>query len=263
MKLIDNWKQSYKLKSVQIGALSAIFFALSLFSEHFLMIWNLIPQEVKNSIPENWKEYVGAFVGVAMILARLKKQPELHEPQLNLTGVNTLISAPVSTTNDLAWMIEAKKHLGLKENTSKTDHNPTILKWLKSLGAWWQEDETPWCGTFVAWCLKTAGITYPKHWYRALDYVNYGSKLAKPAYGCVAIKTRSGGGHVCFVAGRDSKTGKLVCIGGNQSNMVCYALYNESDFQEFRWYGKTNKPAESRYKLPVLSGITSTKVNEA
>lgn len=78
MKLIDNWKQSYKLKSVQIGALSAIFFALSLFSEHFLTVWNLIPQDVKNSIPENWKDYVGAFVGVAMILARLKRQPELH-----------------------------------------------------------------------------------------------------------------------------------------------------------------------------------------
>lgn len=78
MKLIDNWKQSYKLKSVQIGALSAIFFALSLFSEHFLTLWNIIPQEVKNSIPEQWKEYVGAFVGVAMILARLKKQPSLH-----------------------------------------------------------------------------------------------------------------------------------------------------------------------------------------
>lgn len=78
MKLIDNWKQSYKLKSVQVGALSAIFFALCLFSEHFLTVWNLIPQDVKNSIPENWKEYVGAFVGIAMILARLKKQPELH-----------------------------------------------------------------------------------------------------------------------------------------------------------------------------------------
>lgn len=262
MKLIDNWKQSYKLKSVQIGALSAIFFALSLFSEHFLTVWNLIPEDFKNSIPENWKEYVGAFVGVAMILARLKKQPELHEPQLNLTGINTLISAPVLSTNDLAWMVEAKKHIGLREIVGK-QHNSTILKWLKSLGAWWQEDETPWCGTFVAWCLKTAGVAYPKHWYRALDYVNYGTKLLKPAYGCVAIKTRSGGGHVCFVAGRDSKTGKLVCIGGNQGNAVSYALYSENDFQEFRWYGKTSKPADFRYDLPVLSGVTATKVTEA
>ena len=262
MKLIDNWKQSYKLKSVQIGALSAIFFALSLFSEHFLTFWNLIPQDVKNSIPDDWKEYVGAFVGVAMILARLKKQPELHEPQMNLSGVNTLISAPAVNTNDLAWMVEAKKHIGLREIAGK-QHNPTILKWLKSLGAWWQEDETPWCGTFVAWCLKTAGVAYPKHWYRALDYVNYGTKLLKPAYGCVAIKTRSGGGHVCFVAGRDSKTGKLVCIGGNQGNAVSYASYNDSDFQEFRWYGKTSKPAQHRYELPLLSGVTATKVSES
>nr|WP_228198904.1 hypothetical protein [Acinetobacter cumulans] len=41
-------------------------------------IWNLIPQDVKNMVPEQWKEVVGCFVGVAMVLARLKKQPELH-----------------------------------------------------------------------------------------------------------------------------------------------------------------------------------------
>lgn len=78
MKLIDNWKQSYKLKSVQVGALSAFFYALILFSEQFLNVWFVIPQELKNAIPEQWKEIIGCFVGVAMILARLKKQPELH-----------------------------------------------------------------------------------------------------------------------------------------------------------------------------------------
>lgn len=78
MKLIDNWKQSYKLKSVQVGALSAFFYALILFSEQFLNVWFVIPQELKNAIPEQWKEIVGCFVGIAMILARLKKQPELY-----------------------------------------------------------------------------------------------------------------------------------------------------------------------------------------
>ena len=39
----------------------------------------MIPQELKNKIPENIAEWVGIFVGVAMVLARLKKQPELHE----------------------------------------------------------------------------------------------------------------------------------------------------------------------------------------
>ena len=32
----------------------------------------------------------------------------------------------------------------------------------------------------MAWCLKAAGVAYPKHWYRALDYVNYGTKLLNP-----------------------------------------------------------------------------------
>ena len=259
MKLIEDWKQAWKLKSVQVGAMSAFFYALILFSEQFLNIWNVIPQDLKNYIPAQWQEYVGMFVGVAIVLARLKKQPELHTPELS--GINSLLSVPVKT-NDLAWMIEAKKHIGLKEVSGKA-HNPTILNWLKSLGAWWSEDETAWCGTFIAHCLKVAGVKYPKHWYRALDYVNYGSKLAKPAYGCVAIKTRQGGGHVCFVVGRDEKTRKLVCIGGNQSNMVCYALYAESDFQEFRWYGMTDRPADKRYNLPIMTGVTATKVSEA
>ena len=162
--------------------------------------------------------------------------------------------------NDLAWMIEAKKHIGLREIPGK-NHNQTIMSWIKSLGGWFTDDETPWCGTFVAHCLKTAGIKYPKNWYRALDYLNYGAPLQKPAYGCVAIKTRKGGGHVCFVVGRN-KAGKLVCLGGNQGNAVSYALYNESEFEEFRWYGKTSRPADHRYNLPVLNGVSATKVSE-
>jgi N-acetylmuramoyl-L-alanine amidase len=78
MKLIDDWKQAWKLKSVQVGAVSAFFYALILLSEQFLSVWNLIPQELKNKIPENIAEWVGMCVGVAMVLARLKKQPELH-----------------------------------------------------------------------------------------------------------------------------------------------------------------------------------------
>ena len=78
MKLIENWQQAWKLKSVQVGAISAFFYALILLSEQFLGVWNVIPQELKNKIPENVAEWVGMFVGVAIVLARLKKQPELH-----------------------------------------------------------------------------------------------------------------------------------------------------------------------------------------
>ena len=162
---------------------------------------------------------------------------------------------------ELGWMVEAYKHNGLKE-IAGSKHNPTILNWLKELGAWWQDDETPWCGVFVGICLKRAGVTYPKEYYRALSFLGGGVKLDKPAYGCVAVKTRKGGGHVCFIVGKTA-SGKLVGYGGNQSNMVCYALYNASDFEEFRWYGKTNAPAAMRYNLPLIKNVSATKVTEA
>lgn len=167
----------------------------------------------------------------------------------------------MSNKPELDWIFEARKHVGLKE-IKGPQHNKTIQQWLKDLKAWWDDDETAWCGVFVAHCLQAGGIKYPKHWYRALDYLNGGAKLSKPAYGCIAVKSRKGGGHVCFVVGRDKKTGKLVCLGGNQSDSVCYALYNESDF-DFMWYGKTSSPAAHRYELPMITGVTATKVTEA
>ena len=92
MKLIEDWKQAWKLKSVQVGAISAFFYALILFSEQFLGLWNIIPQDLKNLIPEQWQEYVGIFVGVAMVLARLKKQPELQ-------GVNQFVTVTAGHSN--------------------------------------------------------------------------------------------------------------------------------------------------------------------
>ena len=184
----------------------------------------------------------------------------------------------------LPWIAEATAHVGLAE-VKGIKHHPTIVKWLKELGAAWNDDEQPWCGTFVAHCLQTAGLKrgtvdsraktwdkkarspagfYPKNWYGALDYSREGGTLlTKPAYGCVAVKTRKGGGHVAFVVGRDKASGKLVCLGGNQSDKVCYALYGQSEFSGFYWYGTQATPAAIRYDLPILTGVKATKVSEA
>ena len=166
----------------------------------------------------------------------------------------------MSQLPELKWIAEARKHIGLKE-IKGSKHNPTILSWLQRLKAWWHEDESAWCGTFVAYCLDMAGVPFPKHWYRALDYLNYGTKLYKPAYGCVAVKKRKGGGHVCFVVGT-TEEGKLVCLGGNQNDGVCFGFYDPSDF-EFRWYGKSSVPALYRYNLPILKGSDNKPVTEA
>ena len=79
MKLIDDWKESYKLLTVKLGAiLSGFFTLLILFSERLLVVWNAIPQQYKDMIPDNAAAWVGGIVAIAMTLARLKKQPELH-----------------------------------------------------------------------------------------------------------------------------------------------------------------------------------------
>ena len=166
----------------------------------------------------------------------------------------------MSKLPELSWIAEARKYVGQKE-IKGSKHNPLFLSWLKKLKAWWANDESAWCGLYIAHCLETAKVAYPKHWYRALDYLNYGTRLIQPAYGCVAVKTRKGGGHVCFVVGQ-TKEGKLVCLGGNQNDMVCYALYDKEDFEAFMWYGKTSRPAQERYNLPILSDIKATSITE-
>lgn len=125
-----------------------------------------------------------------------------------------------------AWLVEARKHIGLKEIKGPLT-NATIGTWLTRLKAWWKDDETPWCGTFVAHCLTTAGHPIPKHWYRALEWANYGFKLKAPVVGCIAVFTRTGGGHVGFVVGQ-SATGDYLILGGNQGDAVSIQTFPRS-----------------------------------
>ena len=37
---------------------------------------------------------------------------------------------------------------------------------------------------------------------RALVWKDYRTKISRPAYGCLAVKSRQGGGHIGFVVGR-------------------------------------------------------------
>ena len=124
MKLIENWKQSWKLSSVKVGALSAIFYALILFADQFLNVWNVIPQDMKNMIPEQWKEIVGCFVGVAMVLARLKKQPELH------TGIQPFVTVTAGHNNSDPGAVNGK----FKEAELVTKFRNAVAHYLSSAG---------------------------------------------------------------------------------------------------------------------------------
>lgn len=161
----------------------------------------------------------------------------------------------MSSKPELDWIRYAKSHLGMHE----IKHNFILKDWLADLGVSWLGNNPAWCGIYCAKVLKESDIKYPKNFYRALDWKNGGVKLSKPAYGCIAIKTRKGGGHVCFVVGKLAD-GRLVCLGGNQSDKVCYAVYRTADFEEFRWYGRTATPAAHRFNLDVIKLTSSLKL---
>ena len=129
MKLIENWKQAWKLKSVQVGAVSAFFYALILISEQFLSVWNVIPQELKNKIPENMAEWLGMFVGVAMVLARLKKQPELH-------NVNQFVTVTAGHSNTDPGAVNGK----YKEADLVTNFRNAVAFYLREAGIQYKTD---------------------------------------------------------------------------------------------------------------------------
>lgn len=152
-----------------------------------------------------------------------------------------------------AWLAEARRHDGAKE-VPGPKHSLLILGWLKALGAWWSDDETPWCGVFVAHCMRLAGQPLPKHWYRAKDWLNWGESLVQPCLGCVVVFGREGGGHVGFVVGSDAQ-GRVLCLGGNQGNAVNVRAFERSRVLGYRWPLRSEV---ARTPLPVLSADQST-----
>jgi len=118
------------------------------------------------------------------------------------------------------WLVIARGEIGQKE-IKGGKHNPRILEYHATTTFKATNDEVAWCSSFVNWCMKQAGYDGTNSAW-AKDWLNWGKKLTKPAYGVIAIidygVTEAGvvkGGHVGFVVGK-TKNGSLVLLGGNQ-----------------------------------------------
>lgn len=160
----------------------------------------------------------------------------------------------------LPWLEEAKRHVGVAEVPGK-EHSPIIAGWLQGLRAWWLDDETPWCGVFVAHCFRTAGLELPKHWYRAKGWLEWGAVLSPlPVVGCVVVFERQGGGHVGIVVGRDQE-GRLMVLGGNQGNKVTVAPFDQVRVVGYRWPPGVLPPVPA--PLPVIKSSGGVSTNEA
>jgi uncharacterized protein (TIGR02594 family) len=149
----------------------------------------------------------------------------------------------------------ALKEVGIYEIVGKL-HSARVLEYQATTAGKYTDDETPWCGAFISWVMKQAGIAHGiKVPERAKEWINFGYAVNEPTVGSVAVKSRVGGGHVCIVVGQHPN-GKLYCLGGNQNNEVNIALYDRNVFEAFRNIESTNK-------LCVVNLHANQKVSEA
>lgn len=64
MKLIPEWREAWRMNSMQIYAVIAA----------IPLIWMELPQEVKDIIPPTWQPYILAGIAVAGMIGRLRDQ---------------------------------------------------------------------------------------------------------------------------------------------------------------------------------------------
>lgn len=164
---------------------------------------------------------------------------------------------------DPIWLGRARSFLGLKEIPGRNT-NTTIAGWLAKLRAPWKDDETAWCGTFVAAVMSESGYTPVENWAGARKWLNYGVKLPDAALGCIVVFWRGNpqgwSGHVGFVVGKDAK-GNLMVLGGNQGDMVSIKPFSRDRLLGFRWPAGVALPTIN--DLPRLRSDGKVSVNEA
>jgi uncharacterized protein (TIGR02594 family) len=158
-------------------------------------------------------------------------------------------AAPVSPkAQDPRWLVEAGKLVGTKEIPGPK-HNPFIVAAWKRLGAgWFTDDETPWCGLFVAHCMEVSGLPYPKMFPRAMAWAEWG-KACAPTVGAVVVFKRQGGGHVGFLVGEDLK--HYFVMGGNQGNAVNVMKLEKARAVAIRWPLSLGVPTPGLPKMAV------------
>ncbi|ARJ70425.1 TIGR02594 family protein [Paracoccus contaminans] len=168
-----------------------------------------------------------------------------------------LMSQPAAESV-MPWMNEAWAVLGVHEVRDKS----RLRAWFDSAVAWIDPAEIPWCGAFVATCLRKwkPEIELPGNPLGARQWGAWGVRC-KPQVGAIAVFSRPGAswsGHVGFLVGEG--VGVVHVLGGNQSNAVTVAPIKKDRLIETRWPSLAT-PADRPLPFNKVAGRISS--NEA
>lgn len=148
--------------------------------------------------------------------------------------------------------------IGTKE-IKGSSHNEKIIQYAKEAGMdWVNDDETPWCSTFVNWCAKQSGLELSGK-ANARSWMDVGDNVdSDPIPGDIVIFWRgskdSWKGHVGIFMGFDKSNKFVFTLGGNQSNSVNISRYKYAQVLGFRRLEKDNV-----IKLPLALMMAGDK----
>lgn len=84
---------------------------------------------------------------------------------------------------------------------------------------------SPWCASFINYCLKTSGNPFVRSASSQFaTQSNKFTKLSTPIYGSIIVWKKGGEGHVAFVYGKDTVSGEVIALGGNQNDRITFML---------------------------------------
>jgi uncharacterized protein (TIGR02594 family) len=126
-----------------------------------------------------------------------------------------------------------KSHYGLEEVKDRKVLMQFLEEYAHNNDIVVDPSTTPWCACMMNACERAAGNKGTGK-QNARSFLDYGTKI-EPRFmqeGDILIFKRGNSnwqGHVTYYAGKKDEYGNLLCIGGNQSDKVCYSWHSPNN----------------------------------
>lgn len=144
------------------------------------------------------------------------------------------------TAAEPPWLTFCLDHLGLHERPGP-ESEPLIAEAfaLCHLDPKTHDDSTTaWCSCWLSLCLERSGIRSSRR-ANARSYLDWGTPLLRPRYGCIVVLSRpdagQSSGHVGIWTSDDEISGHTMVAGGNEGNAVRVMPYQTARVLGWRW----------------------------